>query len=120
MSDGSVGGNFPVKPAASADKDVGSDSGDEKAFKKDYCEYHDDDCFALAFKFHNKNNPDNIMSETEYRKSNFWNTQLHLDHKDGNRYNNDPSNFMTVCSNRHAEKTLISGDCFNNYNGEKK
>lgn len=36
MSDGSVGGNSPVKPAASTDNNVGSDSGGEKAFKKDY------------------------------------------------------------------------------------
>ena len=91
-----------------------------KAFKKDYCEYHDDDCFTLAFKSHNRNNPDNIMSEVEYRASNYWNTQLQVDHKDGNRYNNDPSNFMTICANGHAEKTLRNGDCFNNYTGENE
>jgi type I site-specific restriction endonuclease len=91
-----------------------------KAFKKDYCEYHDDDCFTLAFKSHNRNNPDNIMSEIEYRTSNYWNTQLQVDHKDGNRYNNDPSNFMTICANGHAEKTLRNGDCFNNYTGENE
>lgn len=36
--------------------------------------------------------------------------QLHLDHKDGNRANNHPSNYQTLCANCHALKTLREGD----------
>ena len=32
--------------------------------------------------------------------------QLHLDHVDGNRYNNDPSNIRTYCANCHSTKTV--------------
>lgn len=32
-------------------------------------------------------------------------SQLDVDHIDGNRYNNDPSNFKTLCANCHRLKT---------------
>jgi hypothetical protein len=31
--------------------------------------------------------------------------QLHIDHSDGDRYNNDPGNLVTLCANCHALKT---------------
>lgn len=31
--------------------------------------------------------------------------QLHIDHVDGNRYNNEPANLRTYCANCHALKT---------------
>ena len=43
--------------------------------------------------------------------------QLQVDHIDGNRYNNNPNNYMTLCANCHAEKGRLSGDCYNNYTG---
>lgn len=36
--------------------------------------------------------------------------QLQLDHKDGNRRNNHPSNLQTLCANCHALKTKQAGD----------
>ena len=36
--------------------------------------------------------------------------QLQLDHIDGNRANNHPSNYQTLCANCHALKTHMNGD----------
>lgn len=36
--------------------------------------------------------------------------QLDVDHIDGNRLNNDPSNFQTLCANCHRLKTIQSKD----------
>ena len=36
--------------------------------------------------------------------------QLDVDHIDGNKYNNDPSNFQTLCANCHRLKTHINKD----------
>jgi 5-methylcytosine-specific restriction endonuclease McrA len=37
-------------------------------------------------------------------------SQLDVDHIDGDRYNNDPSNLQTLCANCHRLKTHLSGD----------
>lgn len=36
--------------------------------------------------------------------------QLDVDHIDGNKANNDPSNFQTLCANCHRLKTWINKD----------
>ena len=36
--------------------------------------------------------------------------QLDVDHIDGNRFNNDPSNFQTLCANCHRLKTILNRD----------
>ena len=36
--------------------------------------------------------------------------QLEVDHIDGNRANNDPSNLKTMCANCHRLKTMLNGD----------
>ena len=36
--------------------------------------------------------------------------QLDVDHIDGNKQNNDPSNLMTLCANCHRLKTKLAGD----------
>jgi len=36
--------------------------------------------------------------------------QLQVDHIDGNRANNDPANYQTLCANCHALKTWTMGD----------
>lgn len=41
--------------------------------------------------------------------------QLTIDHIDGNRYNDDPSNQQVLCSNCHNYKTRINGDHLNSY-----
>ena len=86
-----------------------------KKYKKNYCEYHDDACFSVSYKTYIKNHPEAPMTQQEYRNSEAWDTQLQVDHIDGNRENNDESNFMTACGNGHAEKTVLNGDCYNNY-----
>lgn len=37
-------------------------------------------------------------------------TLLHLDHIDGNPYNNDPDNLMTLCVGCHSYKTIFNKD----------
>ncbi len=37
-------------------------------------------------------------------------SQLDVDHIDGDRHNNDPSNLQTLCANCHRLKTHLSGD----------
>lgn len=39
--------------------------------------------------------------------------QLDVDHIDGNRDNNNPNNFQTLCANCHRLKTFLSKDCWN-------
>lgn len=90
-----------------------------KKYKKNYCEYHDDACFSVSYKTYIKNHPEAPMTQQEYRNSGAWDAQLQVDHIDGNRENNDESNFMTACGNGHAEKTLLNGDCYNNYQFKK-
>lgn len=85
-----------------------------KQFKQKYCGYHEEACFELAYMSYKKSTK-NPMSKEDYLNSELWDTQLHVDHKDGNRNNNDPSNFETLCANAHAEKTIRQGDCYNNY-----
>lgn len=43
-------------------------------------------------------------------------SQLDVDHMDGDRWNNDPSNLQTLCANCHRLKTHKSRD----YDGKKK
>ncbi len=37
-------------------------------------------------------------------------SQLDVDHIDGDRFNNDPSNLQTLCANCHRLKTHLAGD----------
>jgi len=37
-------------------------------------------------------------------------SQLDVDHKDGDRWNNDPENLQTLCANCHRLKTHLAGD----------
>lgn len=46
--------------------------------------------------------------------------QLTVDHIDGNRYNNQISNWQTLCHNCHALKTLLNKDHFNRYSSPLK
>jgi hypothetical protein len=85
-----------------------------KQYKQKYCQYHGEACFELSYLSYVKN-VENPLSKEDYLNSELWDTQLHVDHKDGNRNNNDPSNFETLCANAHAEKTIRQGDCYNNY-----
>jgi hypothetical protein len=37
-------------------------------------------------------------------------SQLDVDHVDGDKWNNDPSNLQTLCANCHRLKTHLNGD----------
>lgn len=44
--------------------------------------------------------------------------QLHIDHVDGNRHNNNTENHRVYCANCHAVKTIRNGDHKNRYDQE--
>lgn len=85
------------------------DRGDlNKLFRKDYCEAHDNKCFDEAVKGYVKAYGDDIKSLGGFIEN--WKTTLQVDHKDGNRYNNNPSNLITECPNVHMLKTQRQKD----------
>jgi hypothetical protein len=88
-----------------------------RMFRKDHCEAcKDDACLKLAIEGYVKIYGD---SDTEFEKyMSEWRRTLQVDHKDGNRYNNNPDNHVTVCPNIHMLKTNIQQDYLNNYNFE--
>ena len=59
--------------------------------KKPYRKYRKDCCEKCGFK------PEHIC-------------QLDVDHKDGDRKNNSPSNLQTLCANCHRLKTYLNKD----------
>jgi 5-methylcytosine-specific restriction endonuclease McrA len=40
----------------------------------------------------------------------FASCMLHVDHIDGDKKNNDPSNYQTLCANCHTLKTMTNGE----------
>lgn len=46
--------------------------------------------------------------------------QLTVDHIDGDKYNNEISNYRTLCHNCHALKTLKNGDYSNRYSDRQQ
>jgi hypothetical protein len=42
--------------------------------------------------------------------------QLHIHHRDGDKYNNDVSNLECLCANCHSTVTRINEDHLNSYN----
>ena len=88
-----------------------------RMFRKDHCEAcKDDACLKLAIEGYVKIYGDN---DTEFEKyMSEWRRTLQVDHKDGNRYNNNPDNHVTVCPNIHMLKSNIQQNYLNNYNFE--
>jgi hypothetical protein len=41
--------------------------------------------------------------------------QMDLDHKDGNRHNNESTNHQLICANCHRLKTILNGDHLKTY-----
>lgn len=85
---------------------------DNSPFRKQYCEAHPDGkCKALTIKGY-----DDIYGKDKLGDSNQQiEKSLQVDHKDGNRYNNHPSNLITVCPNVHMFKTQRQKDYLNTY-----
>ena len=53
---------------------------------------------------HKKNNCEQCGFIPQHR------SQLDVDHIDGNKENNDPSNYQTLCANCHRLKTFLNKD----------
>jgi len=88
-------------------------------FRKDHCEACKGICFEQAIKGYITQYGDDTASLGDFIED--WKTTLQVDHIDGNRYNNDPSNHATVCPNVHMLKTQRQKDFLNQYTfGRKK
>lgn len=81
----SAGGDLPPKAWCSMHSKARQGIKPWQAHKKDYCEK----C-GPEIKYHH--------------------CQLDVDHRDGNKANNDPSNYQTLCANCHRLKTFEEKD----------
>jgi hypothetical protein len=82
-------------------------------FRKDHCEACKGICFEQAIKGYIAQYGDDSPNLGDFIED--WKTTLQVDHIDGNRYNNDPSNHATVCPNVHMLKTQRQKDFLNTY-----
>lgn len=87
-------------------------------FRKDHCEACKGVCFEQAIKGYINQYGDDTSKLGDFIED--WKTTLQVDHIDGNRYNNDPSNHATVCPNVHMLKTQRQKDFLNTYTFGKK
>ena len=59
--------------------------------------------------------PNNNMCAECYRKGMVTiNKSMHVDHIDGNAYNNEPNNLQTLCASCHSRKTAKEDGGFGN------
>lgn len=87
-------------------------------FRKDHCEACKGVCFEQAVKGYVAQYGDDTSKLGDFIED--WKSTLQVDHIDGNRYNNDPSNHATVCPNVHMLKTQRQRDFLNKYTFGKK
>lgn len=87
-------------------------------FRKDHCEACKGVCFEQAIKGYIEQYGDDTTTLGNFIEN--WKSSLQVDHIDGNRYNNDPSNHATVCPNVHTLKTQRQKDYLNEYSFGKK
>lgn len=70
----------------------------------------------------NRQSPWRIFKKTSCEKCGFipqHSSQLDVDHIDGNKKNNDPSNLQTLCANCHRLKTHLNRDWENEQNKKR-
>jgi len=84
-----------------------------KLFRKDYCEACGGACLEQAIKGYINQYGDDTSTLGDFIEH--WKSTLQVDHIDGNRYNNDPSNHATTCPNVHMLKTQRQQDFLNTY-----
>ena len=83
-----------------------------KQFRKDHCEYcevadGETICYTDA-----KNA---LADEGKELTAEIWQKVLHVHHKNGNHFDNDPSNLVTICPNIHMAITVLEEDYLNRY-----
>jgi superfamily II DNA or RNA helicase len=89
-----------------------------KQYKKDYCEccevraFGYTECWYNAWKAFKVLVTDKI---TETEMNILWKMCLQVHHKDGNHFNNDPKNLITICPNVHSLITMHNQDYNNRY-----
>ena len=87
-------------------------------FRKDHCEACKGVCFQQTIKGYVDQYGNDTNKLGDFIEN--WKSSLQVDHIDGNRYNNDPSNHVTVCPNVHMLKTQRQKDYLNEYVFGKK
>ena len=83
-----------------------------KKFRKDHCEVcevvdGETVCYTAAKTSLENDGYDFTKDE--------WQKVLHVHHKDGNHFNNEPENLVTVCPNYHMGLTILEQDYLNRY-----
>lgn len=85
---------------------------DNSPFRKQFCEAHPKgECKVLTIKGYDDTYGKDKLGDSNQQIE----KSLQVDHKDGNRYNNHPSNLITVCPNVHMFKTQRQKDYLNTY-----
>jgi hypothetical protein len=124
FSDGNIPGGVHLSTYTTLQND------EYKQFQKDDCEVcaksdgvHTD-CFMLAWEGLNDQLDDTFRARsmvaglfgvTEDIAKKHWLKVLNVHHIDGNHFNNDPSNLLTVCPNVHGMITMHGEDYLNRY-----
>ena len=79
---------------------------------------HGQTIYDVLCKSCHKNRMKNKTLKCQYPGCDFvakHSVQIHIDHKDGNKRNNNPDNLWCICANCHALKTAINHDYRNQY-----
>jgi hypothetical protein len=56
-----------------------------------------------------------LADEGKELTAEIWQKVLHVHHKNGNHFDNDPSNLVTICPNIHMAITVLEEDYLNRY-----
>jgi superfamily II DNA or RNA helicase len=89
-----------------------------KQYKKDHCECCEKRAFGYTECWHNAWKAFKVFVShkiTEDEMNILWKKCLQVHHVDGNHFNNDPKNLITICPNVHALVTVYNQDYNNRY-----
>lgn len=83
-----------------------------KQFKKENCEYCETVNGVSVCYSDTKNS---LINQGMDLTPDIWKKVLHVHHKNGNHFDNDPSNLVTICPNVHMAITVLEEDYLNRY-----
>jgi len=89
-----------------------------KQYKKDHCEFCEVRAFGHTACWHNAWRAFKVLVSnkiTEEEMNILWKMCLQVHHLDGNHFNNDPKNLVTICPNVHSMITMYNQDYNNRY-----